>query len=264
MAVLIQATIMVVGLVLTPPSTMRVEGTVLRAPIGREVVDVAGKSGQYQQEQTPPNAGVGQTTIVEPQSGTTSDGTLSEPAHAPSATTESAQSTRWQTLSPPYHAPSALPVHGRAMYYNPGIMERVLEYRMQTGRVQPCDECIGFAAMIRYGDLGRKVWIQLADSTVEGPFLVIDAADVKHVYALLERNWVIDVDYATAMRWKMAGPHVVTVLDSPPPPPRQDVLAADLLPPVQPYTTDIYRRSKMKHTSSMNQYLEEIEGLYVH
>ncbi len=275
MAILIQTTIVMVGLALTPPSTAVVGGT---------VVEVTSSDSQEPDDEgeLPQNTS-GEPAVVH--TGTSEDGTNDVPVGVPVAESdngitiaeseddapgaEPAQGASWQALSPAYHERSALPITGRAMYYNPGVMERVLEYRVGIGNVQPCAECIGYAAMLRYGDLNRKVWIQLPDSTVEGPFLVIDAADVKHVHELLQRNWAIDIDYETAMRWRMAGPRPVTVLDKPPQPPqppqppRQDVLAVDLIPPKNKFIIDIYRRTKMKHTSSMGEYMDEIEGLYL-
>jgi len=96
----------------------------------------------------------------------------------------------------------------------------VLSYRLVLGQVSPCPECVGYAALLRGGDLNRKVWIQWAEGDVEGPFLVIDAAASQHVSSLLARQWVVDVDYATAMRRALNAPRYVTVLDSPPTPVR--------------------------------------------
>jgi len=106
------------------------------------------------------------------------------------------------------------------MYYNPGIMDQVLAYRLALGQVSPCSDCVGYVALLHGGDLNRKVWIQWAEGDVEGPFLVIDVAASQHVSSLLARQWVVDVDYATAMRRAMDAPRYVTVLDSPPIPVR--------------------------------------------
>jgi hypothetical protein len=123
--------------------------------------------------------------------------------------------TSYETLSPDYSAGSPLPVAGKAMYYNPGIMQQVLAYRMQLGQVAPCGECVGYVALLRKGDLGRRVWLRWSDGAVEGPFLVIDVAARHHVSLLLSRGWAVDVDYATAMRHGMNRPAPVTVLASP-------------------------------------------------
>lgn len=115
-----------------------------------------------------------------------------------------------------YQQSSALPVTGFAMYYNPNVMQEVLNNRLAMGHVSACDACIGNVALLRAGDLNRRVWLQWGDGTVEGPFLVADVAAPHHVPQLLARNWVVDVDYRTASRRGMLGPEWVTVLASPP------------------------------------------------
>jgi hypothetical protein len=117
----------------------------------------------------------------------------------------------WSQLAPPYEAPSPLPVTGLAMYYAPDVMARVEAYRERVNKLEPCEECIGQVALLRAGDLGRKVWINVGDGKVEGPFQVLDVAARHHIPELLRRNWVVDVDYATAMRWGMQGPVTVTI-----------------------------------------------------
>ncbi len=122
----------------------------------------------------------------------------------------------WEALSPAYSEPSPLPLHGLAMYYNPGIMREVVAYRLQRAQIDPCPECVGYVALLRRGDLNRKVWILWPDGTVEGPFLVVDVAARHHVSSLLKRGWAIDVDYKTALRHRMNRPLPVTVLAAPP------------------------------------------------
>ena len=105
---------------------------------------------------------------------------------------------------------------GRAMYYNPGIMERVLSFRMNSGHVSSCDECVGHVALLDRSDLNRKIWLEWENGDVDGPFLVIDVAARHHVDMLLQRHWVVDIDYQTAMRIGMNRPLPVTVWDHPP------------------------------------------------
>lgn len=52
----------------------------------------------------------------------------------------------------------------------------------------------------------RRVWLQRPGRDVEGPFLVVDCAQRNHRAALIERGWVVDVDWETAQRWGMRGP----------------------------------------------------------
>lgn len=108
-----------------------------------------------------------------------------------------------------------LPVKGFTTYYNPGIMDEVIAYRVRVGDITPCPECIGHVALIREGDINRRVWLRLDESTVEGPFLVTDCAHTWDVAPLVGRGWGVDLDYHTAKRWgfKM---RTVAILDAPP------------------------------------------------
>ena len=119
------------------------------------------------------------------------------------------------SLIPAYSERTPLPIWGKAMYYNPGIMQEVYHYRLDLGQIQPCGECAGYAALLRQGDLNRRIWLEWSDGRIEGPFLVIDVAARHHIGLLLSRGWVVDVDYDTAMRQRMAGPVPVTVLETP-------------------------------------------------
>jgi hypothetical protein len=118
-------------------------------------------------------------------------------------------------IHPGYWESSPLPAQGLAMYYNPGLMEQVLDYRLRMGNVTECEECIGYVALLRAGDIDRRVWMQRPGEVVEGPFWVIDVAARHDIPSLLERDWVVDIDYETAMRWGMRGPVPVTVLSTP-------------------------------------------------
>jgi hypothetical protein len=121
----------------------------------------------------------------------------------------------FRELTPSYWDETPLPVQGLAMYYNPGIMERVLRNRLRWGHVTECEECIGRIALLRDGDVDRKVWLQRPGHEVEGPFWVIDQAARHHVPGLVRRNWTVDVDYQTAMRWRMRGPIPIVVMEDP-------------------------------------------------
>ncbi len=115
-------------------------------------------------------------------------------------------------LQPDYYQPTPLPLRGVAMYYNPGIMDAVLKNQLAWGDVTECDECIGRVALLREGDMDRRVWLQRPGYPAEGPFWVIDQAARHDVPGLVSRNWAVDVDYTTAMRWGMRGPVPIVVL----------------------------------------------------
>lgn len=119
---------------------------------------------------------------------------------------------------PGYHQQTPLPQIGKAMYYASGVMERVIKYRLHVGDITPGKECLAYVALMRKGDLDREVWIVI-NGHAEGPFCVVDVAALQHIPSLLERNWVVDVDYQTAKRWGMVGigPKYVVVLGAPSP-----------------------------------------------
>ncbi len=120
----------------------------------------------------------------------------------------------YHDLKPDYFQPSPLPVRGLAMYYNPGLMQQVLQRQIGWGDVTKCDECIGMVALLREGDMDRRVWLQRPGHPAEGPFWVVDQAAPHDVPGLVRRQWVVDVDYETAMRWQMRGPIPILVLDN--------------------------------------------------
>ncbi len=121
----------------------------------------------------------------------------------------------WKTISPGYYEQTNLPVRGISTYYNPGVMDRVLSYRFRMGDITPCPECVGYVALVREGDLNRRIWIQVDEDTVEGPFLVADCAHTYDVPRLLNIGWGVDLDYQTAKRWDFKM-RTVTILDAPP------------------------------------------------
>ncbi|MFN8442737.1 MAG: hypothetical protein U0175_18320 [Caldilineaceae bacterium] len=121
----------------------------------------------------------------------------------------------WQRLAPTYADQSPLPVRGQAMYYNPGVMQKVITYRQRMHQIQDCADCIGYVALLRAGDINRKIWLQVSDDTVEGPYLVTDVAARHDIPRLLRLGWGIDVDWETAKRWNLHMPMVV-IWDTPP------------------------------------------------
>jgi hypothetical protein len=114
--------------------------------------------------------------------------------------------TRAQAPEFGYWEPSPLPIQGLATYYNPGIMEYVQEYRLSAGDIDPCPECVGAVALLRAGDIGRKVWLQPPGGDPVGPFLVVDCARRQDVVPLLQRNWAVDVSYEVGQDWGMNRP----------------------------------------------------------
>jgi hypothetical protein len=119
-------------------------------------------------------------------------------------------------LTPGYWEQTPLPQTGLATFYAPGMMEHVLDVRDGYGQVLRCPECVGTVALLRAGDIGRKVWLQPPGGEKIGPFLVIDCARQVDVWPLVDRNWVVDVSYELGELWGMNRPlDSVTVLADP-------------------------------------------------
>lgn len=129
-------------------------------------------------------------------------------------------------LDPSYEALSPLPITGKAMYYGQGLMQQVINRRIGWGHISPDHQAkiasnyyVGYVALLRSGDIDREVWItNPLTGKVEGPFLVTDVAARHDIPSLLNRGWVVDVDYETGKRWQMTGwgPRPVTVYGSKP------------------------------------------------
>lgn len=121
-----------------------------------------------------------------------------------------------QTTPPDYWEQTPLPQTGLATFYAPGLMESVTGYRRAQAEIGPCPECVGAVALLRAGDIGRKVWLQPPDSEPVGPFLVVDCARRQDVAPLLARNWAVDVSYELGQLWGLTRPLAgVTVLEDP-------------------------------------------------
>lgn len=155
------------------------------------------------------------TTVAFAQEETTPEPATPAPSEEKIATVNANGIYSYHDLKPDYFQQTPLPVRGLAMYYNPGIMQRVLKKQIGWGDVTECDECIGMVALLREGDMDRRVWLQRPGYPPEGPFWVVDQAAPRDVPGLVRRNWVVDVDYETAMRWRMRGPIPIIVLENP-------------------------------------------------
>lgn len=119
-------------------------------------------------------------------------------------------------LDPGYWARTPLPQIGLATFYAPGLMEYVADYRQRQGQLPACPECVGAVALLRGGDIGRRVWLQPSGGERVGPFLVIDCAHRDDIPPLLARNWVVDVSFEVGQMWGMDRPlDGVMVLEDP-------------------------------------------------
>ncbi len=108
-----------------------------------------------------------------------------------------------------------LPARGFATYYAPGVMEDVARYREQVGDVSPCPDCIGDIAMMRAGDVGRKVYL-VYQGHIQGPFRVVDCSTERDFWPNILSGHIVEVPHWLAMQWGMTGPVEVTVLQPAP------------------------------------------------
>jgi hypothetical protein len=109
-------------------------------------------------------------------------------------------------LIPGYWERSALPEIGLATFYSSGTMDWVWNYRRSRGEVNDCPECVGAVALLRAGDIGRKVWLQPPGGELAGPFMVVDCARGEDVQPLVDRSWVVDVSFEVGQLWGMTRP----------------------------------------------------------
>ena len=112
--------------------------------------------------------------------------------------------------TPPIHA-RIMP--GVATYYNPGVMEQVVENRRAWGQLGEAKSgYVGYVALRDCEDIGRVVWIWWRDEEMlEGPFLVADCASMKDWEYLERIDFAVDVDWQTAERHDMKAPVPVMV-----------------------------------------------------
>jgi len=102
---------------------------------------------------------------------------------------------------------AAVVLIGYATFYAPNVMEATAEYR---GLLGTCPDCVGYAAMIDPEWIGQRVWISRPGHRAE-LFLVVDCGKEEHRAAQKARGLVAEVDFPTAVRWKMRGRIVVFV-----------------------------------------------------
>lgn len=105
---------------------------------------------------------------------------------------------------------------GEATYYDSGVMARVMTNRLLIDDPGEYPEwladqdLVGAVALNRAGDLGRLVWLD-GPAGIEGPFLVADCAQRAHYEDRERRGRIVEVDWATAERWRLRAPAEVVV-----------------------------------------------------
>ena len=106
-------------------------------------------------------------------------------------------------------------LEGKATYMAPGIMEQVA-----INRELDLSGHIAGVALNRSGDLGRTVWIEWEDGSIDGPFMVVDCAQRgSHFERREQRSYVVEVPawVARLRGFYGVGPKPARVLFDPPP-----------------------------------------------
>lgn len=96
-----------------------------------------------------------------------------------------------------------LPASGLATYYGDGVFPGVVRNQIRYGNLTEdgCPECIGLVALLWPGDLDRVVCIATEQGQY-GPLWVVDSAAGQHRQALIEGEWVVDIQRSV---WKELG-----------------------------------------------------------
>lgn len=100
----------------------------------------------------------------------------------------------WDDWQPDgWSAPSpAVELEGLATYYTPGLMDQVARHRGLD-----LSGTVGGVALMRAGDLGRKVWIRFPGGMWSGPYRVVDCARRDHYAGNLSLGHVVELSRAT-------------------------------------------------------------------
>ena len=91
----------------------------------------------------------------------------------------------------PLHCES-VPLIGISTYYGKGLFAGVVANRVRWGQIaeDECPECLGYAAMLDADTIGARVWVDGF-----GPLLVVDNAAAHHRQGLIDRGWVVDLQW---------------------------------------------------------------------
>lgn len=101
---------------------------------------------------------------------------------------------------------------GYAAYYADGMMQDVVTVRQAGWTAGPLpakipDGVVGFVARPDCGEIGGMLWLFHESEGWRGPYLVSDCANhVRGHHLEMKRHGiVVEVDYATAVRWGVIG-----------------------------------------------------------
>lgn len=101
----------------------------------------------------------------------------------------------WNIPHPPYS-------YGGAVWYAPNMMEGTARYRGLS-----LDGFLDGVSLMSPSDIGQTVWLRYPGGEWEGPYLVVDCAQINHHFAATYYNKeTVEIGWQTALRWGMVGP----------------------------------------------------------
>lgn len=92
--------------------------------------------------------------------------------------------------------------YGAAVWYAPNVMEGTARARQMS-----LDGYLDGVSLMSPSDLGQTVWLRQPGGEWEGPYLVVDCAQINHHFAATYYNQeTVELGWKTALRWGMVGP----------------------------------------------------------
>ena len=95
--------------------------------------------------------------------------------------------------------------YGKAVWYSPGVM-----LATANARGLSLEGYLDGVSLLSPTDVGETVWLrQAGDDVWEGPYLVVDCAQINHHFAAAFYNHeIVEIGWKTAKRWGMVWPGV--------------------------------------------------------
>lgn len=92
--------------------------------------------------------------------------------------------------------------YGAAVWYAPHVMEGTARARGLS-----LDGFLDGVSLMSPSDIGKTVWIRFPGQEWDGPYLVVDCAQINHHFAAVYYNKeVIELGWETALKYNMVGP----------------------------------------------------------
>lgn len=91
--------------------------------------------------------------------------------------------------------------YGSAVWYAPGVMRSTA-----LARGYSLDGYLDGVSLLSPADVGETVWMRQSGGEWEGPYLVVDCAQINHHFAAAYYNKeTVEIGWDTALRWGMVG-----------------------------------------------------------